>query len=68
MNAVEIEEAVSTLADRPFEAGECSFAFLRCFGNKATTLKRLRADVSNGSDIGGVLQRSTPTRGLIRPS
>ena len=58
MNAVEIEEAVSALAELPFEGGEFPFAFLRAFGNKATTIKRLRSGASNGSDLGGVLQRN----------
>ena len=58
MNAVEIEEAVSVLAKLPFEGGEFPFAFLRAFGNKATTIKRLRSGASNGSDLGGVLQRN----------
>ena len=59
MNAVEIEEAVSELAHRPFEAGEFAFAFLEAFGNKATTIKRLRSGSLNSSDIaGGVLQRT----------
>ena len=57
MNPVEIEEAVSTLAGRPFDAEEFPFAFLRAFGNKATTIKRLRSGASNRSDLGGVLQR-----------
>lgn len=56
MNAVEIEEAVSALAERPFDAAEFPFAFLEAFGNKATTLKRLRTGASNRSDLGGVLQ------------
>ena len=56
MNAVEIEEAVSALAERPFEAAEFPFAFLEAFGNKATTIKRLRTGASNRSDLGGVLQ------------
>jgi hypothetical protein len=56
MNAVEIEEAVSTLAERPFEADEFPYAFLEAFGNKETTLKRLRKGESNKSDLGGVLQ------------
>ena len=56
MNAVEIEEAVSALAERPFPAAEFPFAFLEAFGNKATTIKRLRAGTSNRSDLGGVLQ------------
>ncbi len=56
MNAVEIEEAISALAERPFEAEEFPYAFLEAFGNKETTLKRLRKGESNRSDIGGVLQ------------
>ncbi|HYD12874.1 MAG TPA: DNA methyltransferase [Allosphingosinicella sp.] len=58
MNAVEIEEAVSALAELPFDAQEFPFAFLEAFGNKATTLKRLRSGASNKSDLGGVLQTS----------
>ena len=46
MNAVEIEEAISTLAEQPFEADEFPFAFLEAFGNKATTIKRLRSGTS----------------------
>lgn len=56
MNAVEIEEAVSALAERPFDRAEFPYAFLEAFGNKATTLKRLRSGASNKSDLGGVLQ------------
>jgi hypothetical protein len=56
MNAVEIEEAVSALAERPFDAVEFPYAFLEAFGNKEATIKRLRAGASNKSDIGGVLQ------------
>src|SRR5580693_1339811 len=56
MNAVEIEEAISALAERPFDAGEFPFAFLQAFGNKETTVKRLRKGESNRSDMGGVLQ------------
>ena len=58
MNAVEIEEAVSALAERPFEAGEFPFAFLHAFGNRPTTIRRLRSGTSNNSDVGGVLQRN----------
>ena len=57
MNAVEIEEAVSELAAEPFDAGEFPFAFLAAFGNKDTTIKRLRTGSNNKSDVGGVLQR-----------
>ncbi|AZV18581.1 DNA methyltransferase [Mesorhizobium sp. M7A.F.Ce.TU.012.03.2.1] len=56
MNAVEIEEAVSELSEAPFDAGEFPFAFLTAFGNKETTIKRLRKGESNKSDLGGVLQ------------
>jgi len=57
MNAVEIEEAVSQLAARPFDAGAFAFEFLEAFGKKGTTLKRLRAGATNKSDVGGVLKR-----------
>lgn len=56
MNAVEIEQAVSELAEQPFDAAEFPYAFLMAFGNKDTTIKRLRTGASNKSDVGGVLQ------------
>ncbi|GEO80421.1 class I SAM-dependent DNA methyltransferase [Pararhodospirillum oryzae] len=56
MNAVEIEQAVSLLAEQPFDAEEFPFAFLRAFGNKETTIKRLRKGDTNKSDQNGVLQ------------
>jgi hypothetical protein len=56
LNAVEIEEAVSALAEHPFDAQDFPLAFLQAFGNKETTLKRLRSGASNRSDLGGVLQ------------
>ena len=58
MNAVEIEEAVSRLAECPFDAEGFPYAFLEAFGNKPTTIQRLKSGNSNQSDIGGVLQRS----------
>ncbi|MEG4121456.1 lactate dehydrogenase [Microcoleus sp. N9_B4] len=61
MNAVEIEEAVSRLAEAPFDAESFPFYFLEAFGNKSTTLKRLqsKSGSSNQSDLpGGVLQRN----------
>lgn len=61
MNAVEIEEAVSELATQPFDAENFPFSFLKAFGNKDTTIKRLQSEKnsSNSSDIdGGVLQRN----------
>ena len=56
MNAVEIEQAITDLAEQPFDAANFPYAFLEAFGNKATTIKRLRAGASNKSDLGGVLQ------------
>lgn len=59
MNAVEIEEAVSDLVLQPFDRAEFPFQFLEAFGNKETTLKRLRSGTSNRSDIeGAILQRT----------
>lgn len=56
MNAVEIEEAISALAAAPFDGATFPFQFLEAFGNKETTIKRLRSGESNKSDVGGVLQ------------
>ena len=56
MNPVEIEEAITALAEQPFDLAEFPFAFLQAFGNKATTLKRLRSGATNKSDLAGVLQ------------
>ena len=56
MNAVEIEQAISDLSIKEFDRQEFPYAFLQAFGNKETTLKRLRIGSSNKSDIGGVLQ------------
>lgn len=59
MNAVEIEQAISELALQPFDAAEFRFTFLAAFGNKDTTLKRLRTGNNNASDVvGGVLPRN----------
>ena len=67
MNAVEIEEAISALAERPFEADEFPYAFLEAFGNKETTLKRLRKGESNKSDLGGVLQTNNIHIAVCKP-
>ena len=56
MNAVEIEQAITDLAEQPFDRANFPYAFLEAFGNKETTIKRLRAGASNKSDLGGVLQ------------
>ncbi len=68
MNAVEIEQAISDLALQPFEAAEFPFAFLAAFGNKDTTLRRLRAGNNNASDVpGGVLQRNNIHIAVCQP-
>jgi hypothetical protein len=56
LNAVEIEEAVTRLAEQSFDPESFPYAFLEAFDNKETTIKRLRAGASNKSDLGGVLQ------------
>uniref|UniRef100_UPI0035AD819B type IIL restriction-modification enzyme MmeI n=1 Tax=Nitrosomonas sp. TaxID=42353 RepID=UPI0035AD819B len=59
MNAVEIEEAISQLAEQSFDPAEFPYAFLEAFGNKATTISRLRSGNSNKTDIeGAVLQQN----------
>jgi len=61
MNAVEIEEAISNLADSEFDPVEFPYAFLEAFGNKKTTINRLKSTTkssTNKSDVGGVLQRN----------
>ena len=59
MNAVEIEQAISDLALKPFDAAEFPYSFLAAFGNKEVTLKRLRSGNNNTSDMpGGVLLRN----------
>jgi len=56
LNAVEIEQAITDLAEQRFDPANFPYAFLEAFGNKETTIKRLRAGASNKSDLGGVLQ------------
>lgn len=59
MNAVEIEAAISELAEKPFDRIEFPYEFLAAFGNKETTLKRLRTGNNNPSDLPhGVLHRN----------
>jgi restriction-modification enzyme MmeI-like protein len=67
MNAVEIEQAITALAELAFEPAEFPYAFLEGFGNKETTLKRLRAGVSNKSDLGGVLQTNNVHISVAEP-
>ncbi|KLV30441.1 class I SAM-dependent DNA methyltransferase [Priestia megaterium] len=67
MNPVEIEAAVSDLAIQPFDQVDFPFAFLRAFGNKETTIKRLRSGESNKSDLGGVLQTNNIHIAVAQP-
>ncbi|PXX45945.1 type IIL restriction-modification enzyme MmeI [Aquitalea magnusonii] len=68
MNAVEIEAAISELALQPFDAAEFPYEFLAAFGNKDTTLKRLRAGNNNASDVpGGLLQRNNIHLAVCEP-
>jgi hypothetical protein len=56
LNAVEIEQAITNLAEQPFDRANFPYAFLEAFGNKDATIRRLRAGATNKSDLGGVLQ------------
>ncbi len=56
MNAVEIEQAITELAEQPLNPDQFPYDFLRAFGNKETTIKRLLNGNMNKSDVGGVLQ------------
>ena len=59
MNPVEIEQAVEELSQAPFDRDEFAFSFLEAFGNKETTIKKLRSGSTNSSDVeNGVLQRN----------
>lgn len=58
MNAVEIEQSVSDLFDKPFEAETFVPEFLEAFGNKATVIKRLQSSTSLSDIKDAVLQRS----------
>ena len=68
MNAVEIEQALSDLAAQAFDGAEFPFQFLAAFGNKETTIQRLRKGDSNASDVpSGVLQRNHIHIALAEP-
>ncbi len=64
MNAVEIEEAVSRLAEAPFNAETFPYDFLQAFGLNDAGIRKLRSGDTNKSDLrdgpwgGGVLQRN----------
>ena len=57
MNAIEIEEAISRLVEHPFDPNQFPYALLEAFGNKDTTINRLRKGETNKTDVeGAVLQ------------
>ncbi len=64
MNAVEIEEAISKLAEAPFNAETFAFDFLQAFGLNDAGIRKFRIGDANKSDLrdgtwrGGVLQRN----------
>ena len=58
MNAVEIEQAVTYLAEQPFDGAEFPYAFLEAFGTPSAGIRKLRSGDMNKSDVGGVLQRN----------
>jgi hypothetical protein len=60
VNAVEIEQAISDLIGQAFHADEFPYLFLEAFGNKATTIKRLKESNHNKSDIA-----SDTTKGVL---
>jgi len=58
MNAIEIEEAISALFDKPCEPETFPAEFLEAFGNKTTTIKRLQSAASLSDVDGAVLLRN----------
>ena len=50
MDAVEIEEAVSEFEKIPFNADEFPYKFLSAYGNKNTTIKKIREGSANKSE------------------
>jgi hypothetical protein len=59
MNAVEIEGAITALAERAFDAAEFRFAFLQAAGNKEKTIKRLRRANRTGSTAAACFRPTT---------
>ena len=48
LNAVEIELAITDLAEQPFDGASFPYAFLEAFSKKATAIQRLRSGVPFG--------------------
>ncbi len=55
---------MSELANAPFDHFEFPFLFLAAFGNKATTIKRLRDGASNKSDLAKVVNAVLQTSNI----
>lgn len=58
MNAIEIEEAVSVLFEKPCDPQTFAWGFLEAFGNKPTVIKRLQSSPSLSDIDGAVLLRN----------
>ncbi|MFT8718711.1 hypothetical protein [Acetobacter sp.] len=54
MSMIDVERTISDFAERPFDVAEFPYLFLRSFGNKEITLKRLRNGDTNKSDFSGL--------------
>ncbi len=70
MNPVEIEEAVSELADQTFDRQEFAYSFFKAFGNKKTTIDRVRKNKSYHSEIifgGGVDGKPQRSYSVVLP-
>lgn len=58
MNIVDIEQALIEIAQKPYNPQELGLEFVAAFAKSSTTVKRLKANTSNVSDIaGGLLWR-----------
>ena len=67
MNAVEIEEAVSSLAEAPFDAASFPYDFLQAFGLNDAGIRKLKTGDANKSGLpGGVLQRNSAKPGTTQ--
>lgn len=58
MNAVEIEEAISSLFEKDYDPESFIWGFLEAFGNKVTVIKRLQSSNSLSDIDGAVLLRN----------
>lgn len=51
MNPVEIEEAVTRLVDHQFDRQEFACSFFAAYGSKSTTIKSVRQNKTNHTEI-----------------